>query len=266
MSMIADTLGGRSIYAPAPTDFAYLDSNRIDRRYARARAAAARLGIGALRVAGLALVAFLIFVSTSFLGGFLAGLVGGLAKSAQWAIAPQTLLLTFQFGLYAPLALATFLRPRGVRPDRWRAAIGWTTAKIDLRLIGQVVGIQLLCLIWVVAVTVLTSQHGAPGTPNVLPVSQILAMVVLAPVVEEMFCRGWLQARAARLLPAWGAVVFTAVLFALAHYNGSFVKPLAVLALGLGTGWLRQRTGSLIPGMLLHALNNGVVVAMLLHG
>jgi sodium transport system permease protein len=57
-------------------------------------------------------------------------------------------------------------------------------------------------------------------------------------------------------MPVWAAVGVSAVVFGLAHADlGSFV-PLVVIGLVLAV--LRWRTGSLWPGILLHALNNGV--------
>ena len=263
MSTITDTLAGNSIYAPRQAEFAYAETDRSTQSDAQANALPGRPRFRVLRVIGLTLAATLIFVGSSVAGGFLSGLVGGFATSMQWLVTPETLMLIFQVGFYASLAAVAFWRPRGLRSDQWWSKMGWGPTKVGLRLIGQVLGIQLLCLVWAAVTTVLAAQHGTPGKPNVGSVSLILAFVLLAPVVEEIFFRGWLQARAARLLPAWGATALTSVLFALAHYNGSFVKPLAILALGVGTGWLRQRSGSLIPGTLLHILNNGLVAILI---
>ncbi|MCA9602956.1 MAG: CPBP family intramembrane metalloprotease, partial [Myxococcales bacterium] len=86
------------------------------------------------------------------------------------------------------------------------------------------------------------------------------AVVIVAPIGEELFFRGWLQdavdheyARGRR----WFAPLVTAAAFAAIH------PPLgmpAVLVLGLIAGLLYQRTRSLLPAVLAHAIHNAAVV------
>lgn len=77
-------------------------------------------------------------------------------------------------------------------------------------------------------------------------------LCVAVPVVEELLFRGLLQ--------GWGRgfwpIVVSAVLFALAHGLNVFLLPLFFTGLVLGV--VAQRSGSLLPGMLLHALFNAV--------
>lgn len=90
--------------------------------------------------------------------------------------------------------------------------------------------------------------------------------VVTAPVAEELFFRrvlqGWLEKR----LPGDGggqAVGLAAAAFALAHAGqGLAFLPLFPLALVLGH--LVRRTGSIIPGILLHGMFNAVSLGLLL--
>jgi membrane protease YdiL (CAAX protease family) len=76
----------------------------------------------------------------------------------------------------------------------------------------------------------------------------------LFPVVEELLFRGAgfaLLARFGRL----AAVVATGALFGLAH---GLINALPILvAFGIGLGWLRERTGSVLPCIALHAAFNG---------
>ena len=77
---------------------------------------------------------------------------------------------------------------------------------------------------------------------------------VLAPAAEELVFRGAVQ-RLARPLGQKTAVLLQAVLFALQHGSP------AALVCGLSLGWLADRTGRVWPGMLLHTLNNLLVLA-----
>jgi membrane protease YdiL (CAAX protease family) len=84
----------------------------------------------------------------------------------------------------------------------------------------------------------------------------LLASVLVAPICEEIFFRGYLLMGLTRAMPAWLAITLTSLIFAAAHASpGSFVL-LFVLAIFLGI--LRIATGSLWPGIILHMLNNAL--------
>lgn len=86
-------------------------------------------------------------------------------------------------------------------------------------------------------------------------------LVLVAPVAEEVFFRGWLQRAIGEQYAArgpWFAVATTAVAFALVHPPISFVP---VLVLGLVTGGLFARSGALGPAIVAHAVHNLIVVA-----
>ena len=55
----------------------------------------------------------------------------------------------------------------------------------------------------------------------------------------------------------WWAVLLSAVLFSVIHMNPGQM-PTAFL-IGLLLGWLTYRTGSLLPGIVMHVFNNSVV-------
>lgn len=94
----------------------------------------------------------------------------------------------------------------------------------------------------------------------------VTAAVIAAPIAEELFFRrillGWLDNQ----LPSRDsalAILISATAFALAH-QGQGLAYLPLLPLGLVLGFIAQRTGSIIPCMLLHSLFNAVSVGMLL--
>lgn len=89
--------------------------------------------------------------------------------------------------------------------------------------------------------------------------------VVLAPCVEELFFRGFLFGLYRRRQPLATAYLAAGVVFALLHLDpttmdASQMAGLAVGIFALGTllAWTYQRTGSLLPGMVAHGLNNAV--------
>jgi len=82
-------------------------------------------------------------------------------------------------------------------------------------------------------------------------------VTVIAPCVEELTYRGL----GVSLFLPYGtvlAVVVTGILFGATH---GLIVALPVLAFfGIAVGWLRTRTDSVYPGMLLHATFNGVAL------
>ncbi len=83
----------------------------------------------------------------------------------------------------------------------------------------------------------------------------LIVAVFVAPFCEEVFFRGFVFAGLLRGIPLVWAIVLSALIFAVAHADpGSFV---VLFIIGLALAFLRWRTGSLWPGLLLHALNNG---------
>lgn len=86
----------------------------------------------------------------------------------------------------------------------------------------------------------------------------LLTMSVLAPVLEEYLFRGViLNGLKSRMAPGW-AVVWSSVLFAVAHLNPWQAVPAFVL--GCFFGWVYVRTRSLWAAVLMHSFNNTLTV------
>ena len=90
----------------------------------------------------------------------------------------------------------------------------------------------------------------------------LITTVVLAPVFEELIFRGTLLPVLAQRLGRWWGVIFSALVFALAHLSIGEFPPLVVL--GLGLALLRLSSGRLFPCVLMHSLWNGITFASLL--
>jgi hypothetical protein len=79
----------------------------------------------------------------------------------------------------------------------------------------------------------------------------------LPAIFEEAINRGLVLTALAAFMSKRRAIVISAIYFSLWHF--SFVRTPHTLLLGLVYGWLFVRTGSLLPGMLAHALHNGII-------
>ena len=83
-----------------------------------------------------------------------------------------------------------------------------------------------------------------------------LAVVVSAPLAEELVFRGIIQPRLERAMPAWIAVVLQAALFGLIH--GTPVQIAYAFVMGLLFGYIRHCTGSILPTIAAHAAFNAM--------
>ena len=98
------------------------------------------------------------------------------------------------------------------------------------------------------------------------PAVVILSLAVIPAVFEELFFRGFLfGALRGRFRPA-ATIVLSAVLFGVFHVVVrdmlAVERLLPSTALGLALGWLRSRSGSVLPGMLLHACHNASLLLL----
>jgi uncharacterized protein len=106
--------------------------------------------------------------------------------------------------------------------------------------------------------------QGVENAPLPAFLVSVLAGCVLAPFAEELFFRGYLfQTFRIRYGAVW-AYVFSAGLFAVVHTNFAAAAPIFVL--GLILAYIFQRSGSLIPGMIAHGLNNAIAFVLLYAG
>lgn len=87
----------------------------------------------------------------------------------------------------------------------------------------------------------------------------IIAIAVMAPLVEELLFRGAIEGHLLqkRKSPKT-AILLSALIFGIIHINPAQV-PFA-FCIGVVFGWLYYRTGSVIPGIAGHFLNNSIAV------
>jgi hypothetical protein len=104
----------------------------------------------------------------------------------------------------------------------------------------------------------LTPTHWEPAHAGAFAANVVL-FAVIAPVVEELTFRGVGQSLLG-FLGRWPAIVLVGISFGLAH---GLVEALLVLVpFGIALAWLRDRTKSVYPGMVVHGIFNGVALAV----
>ncbi len=100
-----------------------------------------------------------------------------------------------------------------------------------------------------------------------VPFWVVLLTGALAPAIaEEFFFRGFVLSAFRSKLSGFRSVLLSSLLFGLFHVIAGSVlsieKFLPTITLGLAIGYVAIRTGSLLPGILLHTLHNGLVFSM----
>jgi sodium transport system permease protein len=101
---------------------------------------------------------------------------------------------------------------------------------------------------------------------EIAPVFVLFGLAIMPAIVEELFFRGWLFTALERALRPLSVILLTALLFSLFHlFTGGvplIERLLPTALLGLVLGWLRWKSGSVFPGMLMHVAHNGLLVSL----
>ena len=85
----------------------------------------------------------------------------------------------------------------------------------------------------------------------------IFSMTVMAALVEELLFRGAIQGHLLRKgMKPLHAILISSAIFGVIHLNP--IQVAFAFAIGLIFGWLYYRTGSLVPGIIGHFLNNSI--------
>jgi ABC-2 type transport system permease protein/sodium transport system permease protein len=90
----------------------------------------------------------------------------------------------------------------------------------------------------------------------------LIAMAIVPAVFEELCFRGFLFGALRTRLADDRTLIISALLFGLFHEILIPGRLLASTFMGAALGWVRLRTGSVLPGMLLHATHNSLLLTL----
>ena len=151
-------------------------------------------------------------------------------------------------------------RPRawhfGLRPTRFWPALGWTAlALLSFYLFAAAYS----ALLDPDAEQTIAEDLGAGESAFLLIVGAVV-VIVLAPVAEEFFFRGFFYRALRSRFGVAAAATLDGALFGLIHFTGAnTLSILPILAvLGVVFCLVYERTGSLYPVIALHAFNNSI--------
>jgi uncharacterized protein len=147
----------------------------------------------------------------------------------------------------------------GLRPANLVQAIGGV--------VGAYVTFQVVALLWALVVDTsqkqdILDQLGANRSDAYLAASAIV-VCVLAPIAEEIFFRAFCFTALRRTLGMLPGALLTGIIFGAIHLGGTeieFIVPLMVF--GFFLCLLYVKTGSLLPCIVLHALNNSLALGV----
>ncbi|MGP1910112.1 lysostaphin resistance A-like protein [Metabacillus sp. JX24] len=195
-------------------------------------------------------------------------LVIGIAQIINMTTEDASVISGISFAALSGLAgLGAFLAAYVLR-IRSREAFGirGTSVRWLLAGIGFGIGVLLLTRIYAlvmfyigVSANTQASYQSAASGGTLAFIAQFLMIAVLTPLGEEFAFRGVLT-NALKKYGPWISIIGSALIFATVH--GLNEVWLAAFATGLATGYLFYRTGSVWPGVIVHATYNGLITIL----
>lgn len=160
--------------------------------------------------------------------------------------------------LLVPMALAAMRGAKNPREIFQRLGLR-SFDRGALKWMGLTVVLYLAFNVFYSAVITEPHQQDIAKGFGAIPV-QILLIVIAAPVTEEVCFRGMLFGGLREKLPRIAAALICGLIFGALHAitGVSAVPPLIVF--GFLLALLYERTGSIVPGILLHMLNNSIAL------
>ena len=222
---------------------------------------------------GLILRSLVTLILVSFMSGVVLGALYSLKEISKQTV---TLWMGIPFSALTAYAVFSVIMLGGLLMALWRTRLEKTTQKSlrDVLLgdytykraitVGLVTAVfflspEVLRVFWAIAsrkTIPLVAEHSgvAFGTS---PMGIVLLLVI--PLLEEIFFRLWMQSFLQKYIGIWGAVV-SCLLFITAHMSSWVLVIPAAIALT----WMRYKHGSLISTLTMHVTNNGLVTLFLM--
>jgi membrane protease YdiL (CAAX protease family) len=152
--------------------------------------------------------------------------------------------------------------------SRWgEASLREALRRLGVRAFGgEAIGwMALAIVVYLAFAAAYTAVFGAPEQEDIaesfgtLPL-QILLIAIAAPVSEEICFRGMVFGGLRTRMPLLAAALLSGLIFGLLHALTGLSAVPPLIAFGFILALLYERTGSIVPGIVLHMLNNSVAL------
>jgi membrane protease YdiL (CAAX protease family) len=219
-------------------------------------------------------VAVGVWIGLSVVVGIATFAVGN-AVSPEWAADPDNVAIVITTEVYTLLVASILLIAGGGARNRTAIALNRVSARdiatalIALAAVYAVSAIVYLVLEFIASpdpsavdiVLGIGSDGGRLADAGFWATGLIFVRIlILVPLGEELLFRGALFSWIRRRLSAGITIGVTAVLFAVIH-GFPIILPAALL-FGVAMGWVREQTGSVVPGIVAHSVNGIVLIAL----
>jgi uncharacterized protein len=168
-----------------------------------------------------------------------------LATALGFLLAP--ILIASQWG---KVSVVEALRRLGVRGFHIPTALKWGAASI---------GAYLVFAALYAAIFGVPEQEDIAEGFGALPV-QVLLIVIAAPISEELLFRGLIFGGIRKHMPRIAAALVAGLIFGALHALTGLSAVPPLIAFGFILCLLYEKTGSVVPGIVLHMLNNSVAL------
>ena len=139
-----------------------------------------------------------------------------------------------------------------------RVAVPGVMAAFSSSVVGIIIASVLLTFFQTIGFAYDVPMPTIPST-EIGKIMYLLIISVLPAIFEEILFRGFILQSLRRFGDLY-AVIISALIFAL--YHGNFNQLPNAFIMGVAIAFLAVRTGSLIPGMILHFINNFAATAI----
>lgn len=170
-------------------------------------------------------------------------------------------------GVQLATAIGFLMVPMALAGQRGAATMGEILARLGVRRfqpsafkwMAAAIGAYLLFAFAYSLLIVEPKQEDIAESFGTVPL-QILLIVIAAPISEEVCFRGMLFGGLRERLPRLAAALLAGLVFGALHALTGVTAVPPLIVFGFVLSLLYEKTGSILPGILLHMLNNSVAL------
>lgn len=180
----------------------------------------------------------------------------GELSTAASSVAQLGLVLGF---LLVPMAIVAQRGASGIGQILGRLGVRRVAVGTALKWMAASVGAYFLFAALYSTLITPPEQEDIADSFGPVPV-QILLVVLGAAIAEELLFRGFLFGGLREKLPRWVAALIAGAIFGALHALTGISAVPPLIAFGVILCLLYEKTGSIVPGIILHLLNNSVAL------